>query len=184
MRRFIMAATAVGALAVAAIIPAVSAAAAATPCTGDLNGGKIPGALTVPAGATCKLFGTEVQGTISVAGTLVMDGAIADQNVTVDGGHFDSIGWGFLIKKNLSITNTPFDYNSNISGFWNLQAPGEIGGNFSYIHNNGQHLETQQGASVTVDGNFSYGDNYKPDGTYVPYAGGLTVLGNSTVATS
>jgi hypothetical protein len=109
-----------------------------------------------------------------------MNGATADLNVSVDGGYLK--GGSFVIKKNLSITDTPFDYNSNISGFWN--GTGVIEGNFSYLHNNGQQLYVDGNANVTVDGNFTYGDNYNPFGYYRPYAGGLNVLGSSTVATS
>jgi hypothetical protein len=176
--KFIVAATAIAALAVPAVVPAVSAAAPPpTPqLYGDHSEAVIAGNIDVPQGHTLRLFGSEVTGNITVEGDLVMDGATADGNVNVNGGHFSSIAWGFLIKGGLSITNTPFDYNSNISGFWNTYGPGEIDGGLTYTHNNGQHLETGQGASVTVHGKFTYSDNS------VPYTGGLTVLGQSNIS--
>jgi hypothetical protein len=176
VRGFIVAAVTIAALAVPA---AATSATGSTPCTGDIGAVVIPTNLNVPAGATCRLFGTEVQGNISVGtgATLHTFGFTADRNVSVNGGFFVDNNWGFLIKGNLSIDGSQGDPTSCNNGFWSDYSASEIMGNFSYTNNLGWFCaQSNGGFFITVDGNFTYSGNGRP------YTGGLTFLGASNIS--
>jgi hypothetical protein len=173
----------VAALLVAVVIAftgsAVAAPGGTTTCTGDLGPGVITTNLNVPAGATCRLFGTEVQGNISVgAGAMLHTfGFTADRNVNVNGGFFVDNNQGFLIKGNLSIDGSQGDPYVSNNGFWSDYSPSEIMGNFSYTNNLGWFYAASQGGyAIKVDGNFTYSGNGRP------YQGGLMVGGSSNIS--
>jgi hypothetical protein len=183
MRKFIVAATAIAALAVPTVVPAVSAAKtpppAATVAVDGVTYGDIPGNFIVPVGVTAKIEWGTVQGNTTVQGTLSAAQATFVGNVDVDGGHFYGFNGGFVAKKNFTIQNSPAN-GWIIDGFWS-ETPGyfqpegsEIDGNFSFLNNAGG-LYVQ--GPTTVQGNFTY------SGNAVPYvAGALTVIGHSTIS--
>ena len=132
--RTILAAAAVPAALAASLLGATAASAAANPnanpattgtttCTGDLPSPYVIATnLNVPAGATCRLFGNEVKGNVSVQGSLVAFGATFDRNVSVTGGSFAGENWGVTIKGNLSFVD-PATYSYN--GFFGNYSPNE-----------------------------------------------------------
>jgi hypothetical protein len=190
MRKLILAATMVAALAVPTVAMAANPGGGSTQCKGDIGPTVITNNLNVPDGATCRLFGTEVQGNISVGAgaTLHTFGFTADNNVTVSGGYFVDNNWGFTIKHNLTIDGSQGDpYNAN-NGFWSNYSRSYIGGDFTYTNNlgwfyaeggqktadDGTVLDSWNGA--TVHGSFNYSGNGHP------YQGGLTVQGSSNIS--
>jgi hypothetical protein len=186
MRRLILAATAIAALAVPAVVPAVSAAKPTLPPTTiAVDGGTygdIPGNFIVPAGVTAKIEWGTVQGNTTVQGTLNAAQATFVGNVDVNGGHFSGFNGGFVAKNNVTIQNVPANSPGNgwhVAGFWSSQPPyfqpggSEIDGNLSFL-NNGGDLYVE--GPTTVQGNFTY------SGNAVPYSGGLTVVGHSTIS--
>jgi hypothetical protein len=169
-------------LGVASAAYASMAFAAPTPysCNGDVGQVTITKALDVPAGATCRLFGTEVQGPITVGNgaTLHTFGFTADSNVNVQGGFFVNNNWGFLIKGSLTINGSNGDCCSSNNGFWSDYSPSQINGQFTYTNNAGWFYAASTGGyPITVNGQFTYTGNARP------YQGGLTVLGHSTIET-
>jgi hypothetical protein len=180
--RFILAATAIAALAVPASSMASNASYVtcnnATQNDDAHETASMPAVITnnlmVPDGGICRLHGNEVTGNITVGSgaTLSTFGFTADRNVTVNGGHFYASNWGGHIGGNLVISNSP-DNGWIANGFWNDYAPLTIGGYLSYT-NSGKLYS--QGQPTTVQGKLMYSGNSQP------YPGGLTVLGSSTIS--
>jgi hypothetical protein len=168
-----------GAIVLAFAGVAMAGTPGSTSCNGDIGGGVVSTNLNVPAGATCRLFGTEVKGNISVGAgaTLHTFGFTADQNVNVNGGYFVDNNQGFTIKGNLSIDSSQGDPYVANNGFWSDYSPSYIGGNFSYTNNVGWfYAGSNGGFPMTVHGNFTYAGNGRP------YQGGLTVQGQSNIS--
>jgi hypothetical protein len=141
---------------------------------------EIPGNLVVPAGVTADLQWAHVAGNVSVEGTLSAAATTFDRNVDVNGGHFYGYNAGFVVKGNMEIQNSS-DNGWIADGFWtshynDFPNGTEIDGNFSYINNTGSFYVQNDGASATVKGNFTY------SGNALPYGGGLTVNGHSTIS--
>jgi hypothetical protein len=141
--------------------------AATTTCTSELDGKLISGALDVPAGATCKLVGSEVTGTVTVEGVLSSYGTRFDANVNVTGGVItisNGNGYGSELVGNLSITGS--SGNSGIycpnTNFFNV-----IGGNISFQNNSGNFYVCQAIVlgGVTVSNNTRVNNDYS--GAYV-----------------
>jgi hypothetical protein len=186
MKRFALVGALLGAI-VLAVAGIASAGGGTTTCTGDIGQIVVPNNLSVPAGATCRLFGTEIQGNVSVGSgaTLHTFGFTADQNVTVSGGFFVDNNWGFTIKGNLTIDGSQGDCCSSNNGFWSNYSRSTIGKNFNYTNNAGWFYA--EGGSTpgnpsdswfegaTVGGNFLYSGNGRP------YQGGLVVKGSSNI---
>jgi hypothetical protein len=183
--KFIVAGSAIAALAVPTAAMALSAAPAmadatsnttcATPPVVGYNsdgspqyGGKyngmsmadgtvIPGNLKIPAGVTCRVGWIEVKGNVIVTGgELDTFGASTfDMNVNVDGGRFVATNYPIHIKQNLSISNT-----SSQSGFWTQYwGPSQIDGSISYTNNSGQLYIDYNGVNAT---SLTYSNNTGP----------------------
>jgi hypothetical protein len=181
MRKFIVAATAIAALAV----PSLASAAAPINCTdGSWQGKTITTSVNVPAGATCDLSWADVTtgNNVTVNGHLRSYGQTHfGKNVTINqGGSFDAGNWGIVIDGNLAFTN-PATYSYN--GFFSLNHPdwdySVVHGNIDYKITSAMAYPDYQspllyfGGGVKVDGNFSYSDQ----GTGFPGhldTGGLT----------
>ena len=122
--------------AAALVVPAASMAApgatGSTACTDNsLAGTTIKTNVTVPAGARCDLSWADVQGNVSVNGSLVTYGITHfAKNVAVNpGGSFAAANWGVTIDGNLSITD-PAANSGN--GFWGDYSGNMVKGNLSY----------------------------------------------------
>ena len=103
-----------------------------TTCTDNsLAGTTVKTNVTVPAGARCDLSWADVQGNVSVNGTLVTYGITHfAKNVGVNpGGSFAAANWGVTIDGNLSITD-PAANSGN--GFWGDYSPNLVKGNLNY----------------------------------------------------
>jgi hypothetical protein len=193
--RTILAAAAVPAALAASLLGTTAASAATNPnansattgtttCTSDgLSPSVITTNLNVPAGATCRLYGNEVKGNVTVQGSLVAFGGTFDKNVSVTGGSFAGENWGVTIKGNLSYVN-PATYSYN--GFWGNYSPNTVEGNVSYVIDSSTAYPCYQspllyfGGGTTVNGSFNYSDQ----GT--GFAGhlnqdGLTVKGSKSI---
>ena len=193
--RTIIAAAAVPAALAAALLGTTAASAAANPnagtngtttCTTDgLSPSVITTNLNVPAGATCRLYGNEVKGNVSVQGTLVAFGATFDRNVSVTGGSFSGVNNGVTIKGNLSFVD-PATYSYN--GFWGNQGgtTNTVDGNVSYVIDSNTAYPCYQspllyfGGGTTVNGSFSYSDQGTGFAGHLDQ-GGLNVLGSNSV---
>ena len=193
--RTILAAAAVPAALAASLLGTTAASAATNPnanpaptgtttCTGDLpSGSVITTNLNVPAGATCRLFGNEVKGNVSVQGSLVAFGATFDRNVSVTGGSFMGQNWGVTIKGNLSFVD-PATYSYN--GFWGNYSPNTVGGNVSYVIDSSAAYPCYQspllyfGGGTTVNGSFNYSDQGTGFAGHLDQ-GGLTVGGSKSI---
>jgi hypothetical protein len=190
MRKYTKFIVVAGAVAALAAPSAALASGSTTPCpnadrntTSFADGTVIPNALNVPAGVTCRLGNMEVQGNVTVAGNLVVNGTTFDGNVNVNGGTFAAINWGTHIKGNLAITNSQGDHYTANNGLWSDYAPSVIDGGFSYTGNDGWFYAE---GSNTIHGKFTYSGNDHPyvSGQPVPGGGGtaLTVLGKSIIS--
>ena len=191
--RTILAAAVVPAALAASLLGSTAAGAATNPnptatgtttCTSDgLSPSVITTNLNVPAGATCRLYGNEVKGNVSVQGSLVAFGATFDRNVSVTGGSFAGANWGVTIKGNLSFVD-PATYSYN--GFWGNQGgtTSTVDGNMSYVIDSSTAYPCYQspllyfGGGTTVNGSFSYSDQ----GT--GFAGHLTRVGSPLMGAS
>jgi hypothetical protein len=133
--------------------------------------------LYVPPGAVCGLSGNEVQGNVSVQGSLVVYGATFDKNVSVTGGSFKGVNNAVTIAGNLSFLDPP---QGSDNGFWgNQNGNNVVTGNLSYtIDSSTDYLCYNSpllyfGGGTTVNGNFSYGDQG------MGFAGHLSTVGLS-----
>jgi len=193
--RTILAAAAVPAALAASLLGTTAASAAANPnpaatgtttCTGDLPSPYVIATnLNVPAGATCRLFGNEVKGNVSVQGSLVAFGATFDRNVSVTGGSFAGENWGVRIKGNLSFVD-PATYSYN--GFWGNQGgtTSTVDGNVSYVIDSSTAYPCFQspllyfGGGTTVNGSFNYSDQGTGFAGHLDQ-GGLNVVGSKSI---
>jgi hypothetical protein len=125
------------------------------------------GNLVVPAGATCRLYWSEVKGNVSVNGNLITIHTTFDRNVGINGGSLKIMNWGSTFLGNLSITNSSGPEN----GFWSDYSNTVICGNFSYV---GNSVPLYTEGDVKVQGSVTY--NTSPPASYLPPAGvtGLT----------
>jgi hypothetical protein len=140
--------------------------------------------VNVPAGATCKLSGSDVKGNVSVQGTLVTFGTTTfEKNVSVTGGSFAAANWGVTIDGNLSFVN-PAAYSYN--GFWGNYSANEVKGNLSYAIESSTAYPCYQspllyfGGGTKVDGNFNYSDQGTGFAGHLDQ-GGLNVLRTKTI---
>jgi len=140
------------ALALASSAPAV---AAPTTCTGYVQDMTIAANLDVPAGATCTLVGSVVNGNVTVEGTMLSYGTRFDKNVTVTGGVItiaNGNGLTSALAGNLTITgSTAMNYigcpnKSNI-----------IQGNLTFTGNSGRLYVCE----ATVQGSVTVNDNLR-----------------------
>jgi hypothetical protein len=196
--RTILAAAAVpAALAATLLGTAASASAAANPnanaspattgmttCTTDgLSPSVITTNLNVPAGATCRLYGNEVKGNVTVQGTLAAFGATFDRNVSVTGGSFGGSNWGVTIKGNLSFVD-PATNSQN--GFWGNYSPNTVEGNLSYVIDSSTAYPCYQspllyfGGGTTVNGSFNYSDQGTGFAGHLDQTG-LHVVGSKSI---
>ena len=191
--RTILAAAVVPAALAASLLGSTAAGAATNPnptatgtttCTSDgLSPSVITTNLNVPAGATCRLYGNEVKGNVTVQGSLVAFGATFDRNVSVTGGSFSGSNWGVTIKGNLSFVD-PATYSYN--GFWGNYSHNTVDGNVSYVIDNSTAYPCYQspllyfGGGTTVNGNFTYSDQGTGFAGHLDQ-GGLNVLGSNSV---
>src|SRR5262249_3521012 len=134
-------------------------------CTdASLAGKTITSNVTVPASAPCDLSWADVQGNVTVNGSLVTFGITHfAKNVSVQpGGSFAAANWGVTIDGNLSFLN-PGTYSYN--GFWGDYSTNEVKGNLSYtITSDTAYPQYQSpllyfGGGVKVDGKFNYSDH-------------------------
>jgi hypothetical protein len=114
--------------------------------------------LVVPPGAFCGLAGNEVQGNVTVQGSLVVYGGVFDKNVSVTGGLFKGVNNGVTINGNLSFQDPAV---GSYNGFW-----GNQGGSTNIVKGN---------LSYTIDSSTSYPLYNSP---LLYFAGGTTVNGN------
>ena len=106
MRKFVIVAASLAALAVPTVAIAAPGATANTTCTGDMSGQTINTNVTVPARAMCNLGWSDIKGNVSIAGTVVRFGKTTfEKNVSVVGGSFAAANWGVTINGNLSFVN-------------------------------------------------------------------------------
>jgi hypothetical protein len=191
--RTILAAAVVPAALAASLLGSTAAGAATNPnptatgtttCTSDgLSPSVITTNLNVPAGATCRLYGNEVKGNVTVQGSLVAFGATFDRNVSVTGGSFSGSNWGVTIKGNLSFVD-PATYSYN--GFWGNYSPNTVDGNLSYVIDSSTAYPCYQspllyfGGGTTVNGSFSYSDQGTGFAGHLDQ-GGLTVNGSKSI---
>jgi hypothetical protein len=193
--RTILAAAAVPAALAASLLGTTAASAAANPnanpattgtttCTTDgLSPSVITTNLNVPAGATCRLYGNEVKGNVSVQGSLVAFGATFDRNVSVTGGSFAGVNWGVTIKGNLSFVDPA---TNSYNGFWGNYSPNTVDGNLSYVIDNSTAYPCYQspllyfGGGTTVNGSFNYSDQGTGFAGHLDQ-GGLHVVGSQSI---
>jgi hypothetical protein len=133
MKRISIIAAVLGAIILAFTGVAIAApATGSTTCTDNSLASKtITSNVTVPAGARCDLSWADVQGNVTVNGTLVTYGITHfAKNVQVNaGGSFAAANWGVTIDGNLSITD-PAANSGN--GFWGDYSPNLVKGNLNY----------------------------------------------------
>ena len=109
--------------------------------------------LDVPAGATCRLFGVEVHGNVTVEGTLVSFSAKFDKNVSVIGGTIAIVngnGEDSALLGNLTITGSTLP-----GGIFCPNSTNVIGGNLTVAGNSGGFYvcSANVGGNVTVSSN-------------------------------
>jgi hypothetical protein len=196
MRKFIVAATAIAALAVPAIAPAVSSAAGSvTTCDHDMSGQTVPGGtIDVPKGTICNLTNANISANLTVEGELVSFGGVFPKNVTVnEGGQFEAMNNGVEIDGNLSITNpgigSPWSGNGN--GFWGNQygTSNLVKGNVSFTMDPSKYQDYTWpylyfGGGTKVNGTLTYNVHGLPERA-VSSAGafqGLTLGGRATLS--
>lgn len=154
MKRLLVALAAVAATSTIVAGSALAAPYSTTKCDSNLGTSwQEVGNLTVDAGQTCRFWG-HVAGALTVNGRLVVDGSTIDGNTSVgttghlaasnthftgnigvNGGSVQFINTPFWIHGNLGISNSTGDPNgggSEMNGFW---APVTVDGNFSYTNN-------------------------------------------------
>ena len=191
--RTILAAAVVPAALAASLLGSTAAGAATNPnptatgtttCTSDgLSPSVITTNLNVPAGASCRLFGNEVKGNVSVQGSLVAFGATFDRNVSVTGGSFAGENWGVTVKGNLSFVD-PATYSYN--GFWGNYSHNTVDGNLSYVIDSSTAYPCYQspllyfGGGTNVNGSFNYSDQGTGFAGHLDQ-GGLTVGGSQSI---
>ena len=138
-----------------------------TTCTGMIQPTVITGDLDVPAGKTCTLFSTpygnivEVQGNVTVQGTLVSNGTHFLKNVTANGGAI-SFRYDFGNQIPTIVDGDVLITNSN---------------NFSAITKGTVNAQPQVKGNLTVTGNGT-----DPDGWFGFTAFGVVVGGNMAVS--
>ena len=166
--------------------PAGAEATGTTTCTSSSNlaGKTISTNVNVPAGATCDLSWSDVQGNVSVQGTLKTYGITTfEKNVSVTGGSFAAANWGVTINGNLSFVN-PAAYSYN--GFWGNYSANEVKGNLSYTIDSSTAYPCYQspllyfGGGAKVDGNFNYSDQGTGFAGHLDQ-GGLNVVRTKTI---
>jgi hypothetical protein len=114
--------------------------------------------LHVPAGAVCTMYWVEVQGNVTVEGTLISFSSKFDMNVTVTGAvSFINNYQKPLIGKNLSITNS-----SGQSGIYSSDSYPVINGNVSISGLQPGGWFTFSAGSTTVNGGISVTNNLAP----------------------
>jgi hypothetical protein len=161
-------------------LPVVPAIAEEVDCTGTLRKVTVDN-LRVPSGASCKLYGTRVKGTIKVEyrGLLRAEGAMVVGNVQAEGARSVSvlegsrIGGSVQVKQGGSalVSDSRVDgdvqYDENSSPVRVLRT--QVGGSIQIVKNYG-------GVTVrrnTVDGNLQCKENVP-----APVGGGNIVGGN------
>jgi hypothetical protein len=133
-------------------VSAAPAFAGTTTCT-DTISGQTSGSLDVPAGATCRLFGGEVTGNVTVEGMLYSYGTKFDANVTVTGGVIQIANGNAnysALAGNLTITGSSGNNQIGCPNIGNI-----IRGNVTFSGNSGNLYVCQAtvGGSVTVSNN-------------------------------
>jgi hypothetical protein len=125
--------------------------AAVTECTGpQSNSAVFTTKLDVPVGYTCTLYGGEVQGNVTVEGSLVSFSTLYDKNVSVLGGSIEIVngnGTGSQITGNLTIIG------SASSGIYCPNSSNIIGGDLTVL-NSSFYV-----CSATVNGDVVLSDN-------------------------
>jgi hypothetical protein len=141
----------------------------------------------VPANTSCDLSWADMQGNVTVEGSLTTAGITTfEHNVTVAGGSFAASNWGVTIGGNLQITD-PSTYSYN--GFWGNQGgtSNEVKGNVTYTITNAMNYPDYQspllyfGGGTEVDGTFTYTDHGTGWAGHLD-TGGLSVIGKQTIA--
>jgi cytoskeletal protein CcmA (bactofilin family) len=143
--------------------------------------------LNVPAGSWCLLWGVEVKGNVSAAGTLeLFNGATLDKNLSINGGGLIAEDTSTnvsatTVKGNVSITGSPGAmglYYMNMILQTNKLV---IDGNFSYVGNSSSLMIYPAG--LEVKGNFSYANNAYYNGVPIPFdPTNLKVDGHSSIS--
>jgi hypothetical protein len=147
-----------------------------TTCNSDWTNTKgwvtVPNNLDVPAGTTCKFSG-EVKGNVTVEGDLRAFGATFDNQVSVNGGQYQSANYGSWIHGNLSITNSQGNYGAgDQNGFWNEYADTHVDGNVTLTGNQiplyiqGPYHTLVKGSVNVISGAGLVGDSPVQHATY------------------
>jgi hypothetical protein len=131
------------------------------------------GNLFVPAGATCRLYWSEVKGNTIVNGNLVTIGSTF-RNVIVDGGSLTVLNWGCTFHGNVSIKNSAGRDGGGFNGFWSNQgdAGSTVEGNLIYENDTAQ---------LYTEGNLTVLKNFNFSGSRCP-APSVNVVGQSNVS--
>jgi hypothetical protein len=191
MKRILI--TAVAAAAALAGSLALAAPAMATPgplqitsqATADqimASGGYIGKSVDIPAGDNIQLRYVDIHGQLTVEGKLSLASSTIEGNTTVSGpgaglSLFNDPGntfWG-----NVTVNNAGGYYDgSYINTGLGVYSDGQqINGGLTFTNNTGSRLSyNADPGSMTVNGRFTY------SGNALPYASGLTVLGQSIIS--
>jgi hypothetical protein len=188
MRKSLVAAALAAVSLVSLAVPALSSAAVGnTNCTGDgTMSGTVTSNVTVPAGATCVLYGADLQKNIDVYGALKTFGPIHfEGNINVHpGGSFAAANWGVTIDKDLAFTD-PATYSYN--GFWGNYSPNIVKGSITYTLDANANYPMYQspllyfGGGVKA-GSFTYTDQSVGFPGHLD-TGGLNITGATSITT-
>jgi hypothetical protein len=133
----------------------------------------------VPQGADVQLRWVDIKGNLSVEGKLSLASSQIEGNATVSGpgaglSLFNDPGNHFY--RNLTVNGAGGYYdgswiNTGLGFYSNGQ---QVDGSLTFTNNTGSRMSPS--GSMTVKGDFTY------SGNALPYAGGLTVLGQSSIS--
>jgi hypothetical protein len=143
------------------------------------QGGVINKNVDVPAGADVQLRWVDIKGNLSVEGKLALASSQIEGNANVSGpgaglSLFNDPGNHFY--RNLTVNGAGGYYdgswiNTGLGTYSNGQ---QVDGSLIFTNNTGSRMSLN--SSMTVNGSFTY------SGNALPYAGGLTVLGNQSIS--
>ena len=133
----------------------------------------------VPQGADVQLRWVDIKGNLSVEGKLSLASSQIEGNATVSGpgaglSLFNDPGNHFY--RNLTVNGAGGYYDGSwINTGLGVYSDGQqVDGSLTFTNNTGSQMSLN--GSMTVNGGFTY------SGNALPYAGGLTVLGSSSIS--
>jgi hypothetical protein len=145
----------------------------------NTNGGLINKNVDVPQGADVQLRWVDIKGNLSVEGKLSLASSQIEGNANVSGpgaglSLFNDPGNHFWRNLTVNGAGGYYDGSSINTGLGVYSNGQQVDGSLTFTNSTGSRMSLN--GSMTVNGNFTY------SGNALPYAGGLTVLGSSSIS--